>query len=191
MADNITWIRVNLLRFEGDVRKWVRRSCPRGTEEDDVIQEAYARIAAAPDLGHVRNPRAYFLTVVRHIALEQLRRAKIAPIMLVEDFGASDIIDESASPDRIVAGRQELRRIAAIVEAFPEKVREIFQLRRIQGLPQKEIARRLCVPESTVEKRAAKGLAMLLAALRDTEDEDAAGDDADAPARRPGGGAWR
>ena len=47
-------------------------------------------------------------------------------------------------------------------------------MRRIEGLSQKEIARRLGVPESTIEKRAATALRLLLAALRGAADQNGA-----------------
>ena len=166
MQDPIAWIAAEIVPHEADVRQWLKRSTLRGIDVDDVVQEAYARIAASSRLAAVREPRAYFFTVARNLALEQMRRAKITPIAAVADLSSSFIVDEGADPERIASDRDELRQVLAMIERLPEKLRQVLRMRRIEGLPQKEIARRLGVPESTVEKRAAKALKLLLAELR-------------------------
>lgn len=183
MQDPIAWIAAEIVPHETDVRQWLRRSTLRGVDVDDVVQEAYARIAASPGLAAVREPRAYFFTVVRNLALEQMRRAKVTPIAAVADLQSSFIVDEGADPERIVADRDELRQVLAMIERLPDKLKQVLRMRRIEGLPQREIARRLGVPESTIEKRAAKALKLLLAELRSGQPET----DAD----RGGSRRWR
>jgi RNA polymerase sigma-70 factor (ECF subfamily) len=46
----------------------------------------------------------------------------------------------------------------AAIDALPARCREIVILRKIQGLPQKEIARQLGLSESTVQVQASRGL---------------------------------
>lgn len=164
--DPIAWIAAEIVPHETDVRQWLRRSTLRGVDVDDVVQEAYARIAASAGLAAVREPRAYFFTVVRNLALEQMRRARVTPIAAVADLQSSFIVDEGADPEQVAADRDELRQVLAMIERLPDRLKQVLRLRRIDGLPQKEIARRLGVPESTVEKRAAKALKLLLAELR-------------------------
>lgn len=165
MTDTIAWVAAEILPHEADVRQWLRRSSFHLVDEDDVVQEAYARIAGMSDVAHVGSPRAYFFTVVRNIAFELTRRARAGPISPVEDFDALVIVDDGPDPEQAAGDRQEFRRIAALIQGLPEKHRQVFIMRRIEGLSQKEIARRLGVPESTIEKRAAKGLRLLLEAM--------------------------
>lgn len=184
MRESLVWIAKEVVPHEPDVRQWLRRSSLRGGDLDDVIQEAYARIAAAPNLSTIREPRAYFFTVVRNLALEHMRRAKVTPIAVVADLQSSLIVGEGADPEQIAADRDELRKVFIMIERLPEKLRQVLMMRRVEGLPQKEIARRLGVPESTVEKRSAKALRLLLADLR-------AGQDAGGAASDLRGRAWR
>ncbi|HEY9235673.1 MAG TPA: RNA polymerase sigma factor [Phenylobacterium sp.] len=170
LHDPIAWIAERIVPHEPDVRRWLRRSTLGGFDPDDAIQEAYARIAAASNLAAVREPRAYFFTVVRNVILEQMRRARITPIAVVADLQSSFVVDEGADPERIAAGRDELRQVFGMIQRLPQKLRQVLLMRRVEGLPQKEIARRLGVPESTVEKRSAKALRLLLADLRSAED---------------------
>lgn len=165
MQDRIAWIGAEIVPHESDVRQWLRRSSFRAVDEDDAIQEAYARIAAAPQVDAIREPRAYFFTVVRNVILEQMRRARVTPIALVADLQLSFIVDERPNPETVAADREELRQVFELIQKLPDKLRQVLLMRRVEGLAQKEIARRLGVPESTVEKRAAKALRLLLAKL--------------------------
>jgi RNA polymerase sigma-70 factor (ECF subfamily) len=174
VRDRIAWIGAEIVPHERDVRSWLRRSSLRALDEDDVIQEAYARVAATPSVQQIREPRAYFFTAVRNIVLEHLRRAKVTPIAVVADFQEAFVVDDSPDPEKIAVDRDELRRVIDMIEALPEKLRQVLWLRRVEGLSQREIARRLGVPESTVEKRAAKALRLLLSELSAAEAASAA-----------------
>ena len=56
------------------------------------------------------------------------------------------------------AAAQEIELLAAAVDSLPARCREIFILRRLRGVPQREIAARLGLSEQTVQVQAARGL---------------------------------
>lgn len=169
MQDRLAWIAREIVPHEPDVRAWLSRSGLRSVDPDDTVQEAYARIAAAAQAAEIREPRAYFFTVVRNVAFEQMRRARLTPITLVADFQSSFVVDERADPERTAADRDELRLVFEMIQRLPDKLRQVLLMRRVEGLAQKEIAHRLGVPESTIEKRSAKALRLLMADLRTQE----------------------
>lgn len=174
MPDRIAWIAASITPHESDVRRWLRHSSLSVVDEDDVIQEAYARFSALACVDAIREPRAYFFTVARSIVLEHMRRARLTPMTVVADIGETFIVDEEPDPERVAADRDELRHVVKMIQSLPEKPRQVLWMRRIEGLSQKEIARRLGVPESTIEKRAATALRLLLAALREAADQNGA-----------------
>jgi RNA polymerase sigma-70 factor (ECF subfamily) len=153
------------LPHEGAVRKWLGRFVLDPADIDDVIQESYCRIAALESVAHIENGRAYLFQTARHLALEHIRRARIVRIDSVTDIELLSIVDEGPSPERILAGSRQLERVRGLIEGLPPKCREIFVLRRIHGVPQKEIARELGVSENTVEMHAKRGLKMILRAF--------------------------
>ncbi len=67
--------------------------------------------------------------------------------------------------DRAAIGRQLKGQIAEAVDALPEDQREVFLLRQVQGLPFKEIAGIIGVPENTVKSRMRYALERLQEAL--------------------------
>jgi RNA polymerase sigma factor (sigma-70 family) len=161
----ITWVGSHILPHEADVRSWLRRLVPGLHDIDDVIQEAYARIIALENATHIRNGRAYLFHTVRNVALEQLRRARIIRIEAIADLESLAIADDAPSTERIVAGCQELQRVQQLIATLPPPCRQIFELRRVHGVPQQQIAKRLGVSENTVEMQAVRGLKLILKAL--------------------------
>ncbi len=153
------------LSFDRDVRAWLRRAGSRPDEIDDMVQEAYCRLAALAGVEHIANGRAYFFQTVRNIAIEKIRRARIVRIDNLTEIDALNVVDSEPSPERVVAGRRELRRVQGLIEDLPPRCRDIFKLRRVHGMPQREIARLLGVSENVVEMQAMRGLRLILRAL--------------------------
>jgi RNA polymerase sigma factor (sigma-70 family) len=164
-ADIIAWVGSHILPHEAAVRAWLKRWTRRDQDIDDVIQEAYCRLAAMDDVTHVSNGRAYLFQTTRNIVLEQVRRSKIVRIDNVTDMGSLNILDEAPPMDEMVAGARELQRVEQLIENLPLKCRQIFVLRRIHGVSQREIAQMLGVTQAVVEKQAPRGLRLIMKGL--------------------------
>ena len=83
------------------------------------------------------------------------------------EIDALPAFSEVVSPERIAGARQELEQVRRLIAGLPDRCRRIVELRKIDGLSQRDIASRLGVSESIVENDAAKGLRLILQALRD------------------------
>jgi RNA polymerase sigma factor (sigma-70 family) len=164
-AEIVAWVGSHVLPHEGAVRAWLRRRLPNEPVVDDVVQEAYCRIAALSAVGHIVSGRAYFFRTASNILVEQMRRARIVRIDTVAEMEGLDIVDDEPSPERIVSSRRDLARVRALIEALPDRCRRVFELRRIHGLPQREVAEQLGVTENVVEQQSIRGLKLILKAL--------------------------
>ena len=72
---------------------------------------------------------------------------------------------EDFSPERILLGREAYARMVEALQELPERARTIFVLNRFEELSAGEIARRLGVSVSTVEKDMMRAIAHLKARL--------------------------
>lgn len=169
MADKrskvVAWVGSQILPHETDVRSWLKRTMRAHSEIDDIIQEAYCRLAALDDVTHIAEPRAYFFQVARNVVLAQMRRARVVRIETVTEIEALEILDEDPSPERIAAGRWELARVQRAMETLPARCRRVVELRKIRGLSQRAIAQALGISENVVENEAAKGVRLIVQAL--------------------------
>lgn len=178
-TDVVGWVAECILPHEPKVRAWLARTLAPGEDPDDVIQEAYCRLASLDEVGHVRNPRAYFFQTARSIVLERIRRSRIVRIETVTEIDTLPVIDDEPSPERTAGARRELQRVLRLIEALPERYRKVVKLRKIEGLSQKEIAARLGVSERVVENDATRGLRLILRALEAEENAFTTGDSKD------------
>lgn len=160
----VIWVGRHILPYEADVRAWLRRASVPPHEIDDVIQESYCKIAALESTAHIANPRAYFFQVARNLVYQQARRARIIRIETVAEIDSLSILDDGPNPEEEVTSLRELERLHAMIAALPERCRQVFVLRKIEDLPQREIAARLGISESTVEAQVTRGLKLILKA---------------------------
>lgn len=171
-AEIIAFVGAQILPHEADVRAWLARSGGAAADIDDIVQETYCRLAALDSTAHIANGRAYFFRMARNISIEKIRRARIVRIDCITEIDALNVVDDEPSPERVVASRRELGRVRRLIEDLPERCRQIFTLRRIHGLSQKEIAARLGVTENVVETQAARGLRLILRALSEASAQE-------------------
>ena len=171
-AEIVAFVGGQILPHEADVRAWLRRSGSYPADIDDIVQETYCRLAAMDSLTHIANGRAYFFRTARNIAIEKIRRARIVRIDCVTEIDALNVVDDEPSPERIVAGRRELQRVQHLIEGLPERCRQIFTLRRIHGVSQRDVATRLGVTENVVETQSMRGLRLILRALTEAAEKD-------------------
>ncbi len=160
----VAWISREILPHEARARAWLRRAWPDRQDHQDIIHEAYCRLAGAA-VDQVRNPQAFFFQIIRNLLREEMRRSRIVRFETVAELDMLDVIDEDPSCERVALAREELRQVHALLAAMPARRRRIFELRKIHGLSQKAIAAQLGVSENVVENETAKALRIILNAL--------------------------
>jgi RNA polymerase sigma factor (sigma-70 family) len=156
------WFLRSILPHEPALRGWLSRRTPAGVDPDDIIQESYTILAELETVDAIRHPRAYLFQVARSVIMRHVRRARIVPIHTVDDLERLEHCDDAASPEQHTIDRDELRQLARAIAAMPLKTREAFVLRRVHGLPQRQIAARMRISENTVETHISRGILFLI-----------------------------
>ncbi|MDH7638801.1 sigma-70 family RNA polymerase sigma factor [Sphingomonas sp. MAHUQ-71] len=165
----IGWVGRHILPHERQLRAWLRAAFP-AIDVDDVVQESYCRIATLTRVEHIDDPRRYLFRTARNVVLEQIRRERVVSIEAASGLAELEQAPEDGgSPERVVAGRRALERVERLIEALPDRARQVFRLRKIDGVPQREIAQRLGLTETVVENEVARGLRRILDQLTDEE----------------------
>jgi RNA polymerase sigma-70 factor (ECF subfamily) len=159
------WLARNILPHEPALRAWLERRRVFDLDVDDIVQEAYARLAALDSVAEIRNPTTYLFQAAHSVILTHLRRRQVVAIGAMGDAELRGVQSEAASPETIVADRDELYRLGQVIAGLPSRLAQVFTLRRIEGLSQKETAERLGITESTVEKHMARSLRCFMDAL--------------------------
>ena len=164
------WFRREILPLEGELRAYIRRLTRDPASAEDLLHDTFARIIAADSWREIDSPTAFAIRTARNVVYDSLRRQKVVAIDFVADVGALGLADDAADPETALVARDELKRLRAIVEALPTQQRRVFTLRKVYGLPPGEIAERLGLSVSTVEKHLVKAVRACAEALA-REDE--------------------
>ena len=158
------WFAEEVLIHEGPLVRFLRRSWPRQDEVDDILQDTYVRVYEAAAKALPQAPKSLLFTTARHLMIDRVRRRRVVSIEAVGGLGELDhlnvLIDEPSSETRASA-RQELRHLARAFDALPPRCRDVLWLRRVEDLPQKEVAQRLGISAKAVEKALARAVQLL------------------------------
>ena len=156
--DHARWFAEEVHPHEASLRSYVRRSFPALRDVDDVVQESYLRILRARARQPIQSAKAFLFTIARRLALDDIRRKRIAPMDSVGN--AVDVVDSHAqSGVRESASRQEkVDLLAEAIAALPGRCREITLLRKVKGMCQRDVAKLLGLSERTVEVQVARGV---------------------------------
>lgn len=187
MRGTIDWIAAEILPHEPAVRQWLRQLVHWRHDEDDLIQEAYCRLARLADTSAIASGRAYFFTVIRNLMIERIRRDRVVRIETVAEIDDLCVMDDAVPVDRRVSAREQLKLVQRLIDSLPARCRGVFLLRRIEGLSQRQTAERLGLSENVVEKEVARGLRIIMAelsALEERGERRLIGDGGEARVRR-------
>ncbi|HJR74488.1 MAG TPA: sigma-70 family RNA polymerase sigma factor [Luteimonas sp.] len=155
------WFAREILAHEDALVLYLRRCWPQRDEIHDLRQEVYVRVYEAAGKARPAMAKSFLFATARHLMTDRLRRGRIVSIETVGDFESMNVLIDEVSPERRLGARQVLRRLAEAFDRLPDRCREVVWLRRVEELPQKEVAARLGITEKTVEKHVAKGVRLI------------------------------
>jgi RNA polymerase sigma-70 factor (ECF subfamily) len=135
-----------------------------GDAAEDLLQELWIRVstgASAP----VAHPLSYLYRAANNLMLDRYRSVQQA-VRRDGDWadaqtGASDISDVPSS-ERALIAREQLRLAEQALDALGPRAAMAFRRHRLDGVPQKVIARELHVSLSTVEADLRKAYAAMI-----------------------------
>lgn len=138
--------RSKLLRF--------LRARGAGDSAEDLVQDVWLRISVAAT-GPVASPLAYLFRIADLLLIDRYRSVRQADkrdrdwseINAAGEGGASD----QPSAERHLVGLQDAAQVMAVLEGLGPRIAAVFRRHRVDGVPQREVAREFGVSLSTLE----------------------------------------
>lgn len=143
-------------------------------EAEDLIQDAFVKMQEyCAEGGSVRHTESFLVRTVLRLASNARRDEHRDLYCDVEDLAL--IASSAPTPDEFLAANQCLERMRDALDKVSRRTREIFFMQRIEGRTYAEIAKRMGVSVSAVEKHIASAL-LKLASFNPQEENDRQGE---------------
>lgn len=139
-------------------------------DAEDVLQDMWMRIDGLADRP-VAQPAAFLFRIAANMATD---RRVSGQRRSARDHGWHEVqteAEELPDAERALIARDRLRRVEAAMAQMPERMRIALTMFRFEERPQREIAQRLEISVSGVEKLLQRAYAIIL----DAADEDGEG----------------
>jgi RNA polymerase sigma factor (sigma-70 family) len=151
-------------RYRTALMRFFARRTRADVDREDLTQEVFTRLARQADLRNVERVEAYLFQTAASVLNDFLRRRRVREGQAHVPF-TDEIPDADLSPERVLLGKRAVEDLARCLGELPKRTQTIFVLYHFEDVPHREIARRLGVSVSTVEKEMSRANLHLLKRL--------------------------
>jgi RNA polymerase sigma-70 factor (ECF subfamily) len=156
--DAARWFAEEVHPHDAQLKAYLRNSFPAVHDVEDIVQESYLRIWKSRAAQPIHCAKAFLFRVARHLALNLVDRQRASPVLVVRDLGALAVLEDRPGVVETVGKNEKRRLLVQALANLPPRCREITVLRKLKGVPQKQIAAQLGIAEKTVEEQVARGV---------------------------------
>ncbi|MBT2745782.1 MULTISPECIES: sigma-70 family RNA polymerase sigma factor [unclassified Lysobacter] len=155
------WNNVSL-RYRMPLRGFFSKRVKDAAEVEDLTQEVFLHLIRRARGGPIEHVEQYVFQVAANTLRDWGRRRRARAQDAHESFDAemhqpaTDI-----SPERVLLGKEEIKRVNAVLRGLPERTRDVFVLRALEKKKYAEIAVMMGISVRAIEKHMAKALAQL------------------------------
>lgn len=141
--------------------RFFRNRLDNSNDADDLSQDVFTLWLNRKEQTPVKESRAYLFKIANHVLIDHWRRnqRQTRSETSIDDVTHESHFEQSqADPSEILEHQQRIQRLSEALETLPPRRREAFLLYRFDGLSQSEIAERMEISISMVEKHIAAAL---------------------------------
>lgn len=144
------------------MRRILQRRGRTREQAEDLIQEAFLRMQEYCEKGgEVRQPEGFLVRTALRLAMNA-RRDEHRDLYVDQSVDELTlVVDTTPAPDEVLAAEQCLDRMREALDAVSRRTRDVFFMHRLDGLSYSQIAEKLGVSVSAIEKHIASALATL------------------------------
>lgn len=149
------------------LRRFFRARAGAAADVEDLLQDLYLKVVAVDPATEIRDVNAFLYRLASNLMMDRWRSGRRGAARdgawrtaTVATSAGEDVADAPAA-DTVVMDRQRLEVLLRTVEALPDKTRKIFRMHKFEGLSHAEVATRLEISRSSVEKHMIDALRIL------------------------------
>ncbi|UPT63422.1 MAG: sigma-70 family RNA polymerase sigma factor [Hyphomonadaceae bacterium JAD_PAG50586_4] len=164
-------------RFRAPLLRYFVSKIRVSEDAEELVHEVFVRLLRRADLGEIDNIEAFVFVVAKNILKDHYRHNDRHGAGKFTSIDKVTLKSTEPSPSELIEGRDEIGVLLRSIEELPPKCRAVFVLFRFEDVPHAEIARRMGITVSMVEKHIAAALVQLRKKLRDAGDDKATSHD--------------
>jgi RNA polymerase sigma factor (sigma-70 family) len=153
-------LRLPLLRY------FTRRTGSQ-PDSEELVQDLFVRLLRRPGLMTLESVDGYVFEAAANLLRDKVKRERARPMLNAVHLDRIDLADDLPGAEDVVGGRQSLERIQVALKSLSPRARTIVILRRFEDMSHAQIATRLNISISAVEKHLVRSMAVLRDALRE------------------------
>lgn len=153
------------------VRSFMRRGAQRATAED-LTQAVFEKLLKRDDRDELTKNAAYIMKTAHSVWIDHLRRRKARPDREHAEFDEFAHSPESLGAERVIEGKEALELAKTTLLSLPDKTRQIYLLFQVEGMKRKDLARRIGISTSAIDKHLATAKTRLGQAFSKAADDE-------------------
>lgn len=153
-------------RFNRSLRNFLMRSLRNQADVDDFAQEVYLRIAGHMSAMQTDRAQAFVFTIAKNLLCDRSRRLARKLQQASVPCDETSLPDASLDPAGRMLDNERLQQLVAVLHRSCGNAQRAFMLSRVDGFSYGEIAEKMDVSVSMVEKH----ISSVLRALDTVED---------------------
>lgn len=122
----------------------------------DVVQNLFVQLYEERENLKIQNVKSFLFQATQNRCLNELKHKKIEHIYSEHTLNTST--EENNETEELIEAAETEARIAEAISQLPDQCRRIFEMSRIEGLKNDEIATMLNLSKRTVETQISKAL---------------------------------
>ena len=156
-------------KYRRPIVSYFKRKLPKSDEWEDMAQQVFINLAKA-----MRHPEFIFsqnliYVIARNVLIDHIRWRKSREIDNHDVIDDNIINDDLPSAEKTLHSKQKLDRFFDHVDNLPLRCKQVFILHRVKHMSQQDIADRLGISRSTVQKHMMNAMAKLQSSIGSME----------------------
>ena len=136
-------------------------------DANDLMQEAFARLAAHMRTKILVHPASYLQRIARDLLVDRMRSARRAAATIGQRLDELPEIGAAPEQSSGIERQDVMRPYKAAVDGLPDQTRQVFLMHRVENLTYREIGEKLRIAVPTVQYHLGRALARIAQALDD------------------------
>ena len=146
------------VKHQSFLKRFLTRFLPCSHDIEDVVQDSYLKALCAEKNQEIHSPKAFLFRIARNEALKELRKKSRRITDYIEELDIPEASTSGTSVEDSSIAKQRLGLFCQSALEMTPKCRKAFLMCKVYGFSYKEIASRLGISVSGVEKHVARGL---------------------------------